>query len=480
MPFCQQGAVSLARVNLMFASAFALLCVVLPARVRAHSLPYGVALSWADASSSAQPVIVTNRGLVFATGQSTPLSFDIRCNEAIGTNTSDRPLAYLEANGNLTVGIYNRVFQTADQGCTLNASTGLPELPISSLLSSASAPERMVVGTRAVDTRAGIFVSGDHGRTFSQVFTNKTDEYYETIVIAPSDALRLYALGLHFDRVNLKVIFYASVSLDGGKSWEDTVTDAKITPLAVHPTKPDVVFAYRATDKYETNFDILRSDDRGKTFKVVLPNVYLPTGFTAVGNTLYLGMSFHGGLYQSHDDGLTFAQLLPDQIQRITCLAEHAGRLWLCANISPNLDAIWLLKADSSGVDKVMSFDAVKAPVACSDASANELCAMPWHDFDIEVHPPPDDAGIDAGAQADASAPDAALAQEDADSERLPDEAARADAGAPPEQEDAAAEPQGKPHSRCQFGVSAPRASAPWGLLLLGLLVFSYRRAARA
>jgi BNR-Asp box repeat len=481
MPFCQQVVVlSRALVNLMFASAFALACVVLPARVHAHSLPYGVALSWADTSSSALPVIVTNRGLVFATGQSTALSFSVRCNEAIGTNTSDRPLAYLEANGNLTVGIYNRVFQTSDQGCTLKTSAGLPELPISSLLSSASAPQRMYVGTRAVDQRAGIFASEDYGRTFSQVFTNKTDEYYETIVLAPSDSLRLYALGLHFDRVNLKVIFYASVSLDGGKNWEDTVTDAKITPLAVHPTKPDVVFAYRATDKYETNFDILRSDDRGKNFKVVLPGVYLPTGFTAVGNTLYLGMSFHGGLYQSHDDGLSFQQLLPEQIQRITCLAEHAGKLWLCANISPNLDAIWTLKADASGVDKVMSFDAVTAPVACSDATASELCTMPWHDFDIEVHPPPDDAGVDAGMPTDASLPDAGLAEEDAGSEELPGEPVSADGGAEPEQEDGAAGPKAKPHSRCQFGVSAPRGCSPWGPLLLAVLALSYRRRRRA
>jgi hypothetical protein len=49
------------------ASAFALLlCVGCASTARAHSLPFGVALSWVDPASSALPLIVTNRGLVFA------------------------------------------------------------------------------------------------------------------------------------------------------------------------------------------------------------------------------------------------------------------------------------------------------------------------------------------------------------------------------------------------------------------------------
>lgn len=468
-------------MNFSFMGAFALWLLGIPAYACAHSLPYGVALSWADANTSALPLIVTNRGLVFADGQGT--SYAIRCNEAYGANTSDRPLAYLEANGALTVGVYNRAFQTVDRGCTTTPSSGLPALPLSSLVSAPAAPQRMYVASLAVKERAGVFVSEDHGRTFSQVYTSAVDAYHETMVVAPSDSLRLYALGYRFDRANSKVTFVLSASLDGGKSWEDTVTDAKVTPLAVHPSKPDVLFAYRPTDKYETNFDILRSEDRGKNFKLVLANVYLPTGFAAVGDTLYLGMSVAAGLYQSHDDGLSFAPLLPDQIQRITCLAEHAGKLWLCANIAPNLDAIWTLNAEASGVDKVMSFDAVAAPVACTDAAASALCTTAWHDFDIEVHPPPDDAGVDAGALVDAGVGDAGDAQEDAGQEQedetlepTEDETDSDEA----EPEDGGVEVKAKSHARCQFGVPGRSGDTAWALFGLALFAFARSRSQKA
>jgi hypothetical protein len=448
--------------------------------VYAHSLPYGVALVWPDTLSSALPVMVTNRGLVFADGTGAQAEFSIRCNDSYGANTSDRPLAYQQSNGTLTVGVYDRVFQTSDRGCSLVGSTGLPDmLTITDPISSASAPERVYVATRTLQQAAGLFVSEDHGHTFSQRFTSKLNEYYEAIVVAPSDAQRLYALGLHYDKANLQVIFYSSVSTDGGKNWVDTVTDAKITPLAVHPTKPDVVFAYRATDKYETNFDILRSEDQGKNYKVVLANAYLPTGFVAAGNpsTLYLGMAFHGGLYQSRDDGQTFQTLLPDQIQRVTCLAEHAGKLWLCANVAPNLDAIWVLKDDASGFDKVMSFDAIRKPVACSDPAAIEACAQPWRDFDLEVHPPADDGGVqDGGVASDAQVAADAQAEADAGSSSEESEP-ETDAG--DEERDGGHKAKGPHGSRCQFGASTNGGPELAWLVLCGLLLLARGSARR-
>jgi hypothetical protein len=236
------------------------------------------------------------------------------------------------------------------------------------------------------------------------------------------------------------------------------------------------VFGYRPTDKFETNYDIMRSEDRGKTFSVVLPNVFLPTGFTGVtgSSALYLGMSVAGGLYRSVDDGRSFEKLLADEILRVTCLAEHAGKLWVCANRVPNFEAIWTLKDDASGLDKVMSFDAVVAPVACTDAAANELCAVPWHDFDIEVHPKDDDAGVspelDAGV-------DAAIEDQDAEAEEAEPEL---DADEPEEEELDAGSKARRSSSRCQFGVSRSGSREQAGLMLLGLLALAYRRARRA
>ena len=448
---------------------------LLPLGARAHSLPYGVALAWPDANTSALPLIVTNRGLVFADGASAQQGFSIRCNEAYNANTSDRPLAHLEPSGRLTTGVYNQIFQTTDRGCTLSPSTGLPMSQFSSVLGAPSSPKTLYTLVR--DTKqAGVYASEDFGQTFTERFANKVDEYYEAMVVAPSDAQHLYAAGLSFDRVNLKVTFYASRSLDGGRNWENTVVDARITPLAVHPTKPDVLFAYRAIDKQETTFEILRSEDRGKSYKVVLPKTYLPTGLAVVSGVFYIGASFHGEFYRSQDDGQSFTPLLTDQIQRITCLAEHAGKLWLCANIAPNLDAIWTLKDDASGVDKVMSFEEVKAPVACGNAAANALCEAAWVDYVRELHPM-DDAGA---AEAGVSDQDAAVAESDAAVVPDQSEPSEDDAGAEPGDESDAGEPAARARrgDRCQFGTPVQADLAPGALvLLLGLLAYRRRRA---
>lgn len=454
------------------------LALLLPAAALAHSLPYGVALAWPDANTSALPVIVTNRGLVFADGASAEQGFSIRCNEAYNANTSDRPLAYIEPSGRLTTGVYNQIFQTSDRGCTLSPSMGLPESQFSSVLRAPSSP--MTLYTLMRDTKqAGVFASEDFGQTFTQRFANKVDEYYEAMVVAPSDAQRLYAAGIGFDRTNLKVTFYASRSLDGGRNWENTVIDGRITPLAVHPTKPDVLFAYRAIDKLETSYEILRSDDRGKSYKVVLGNTYLPTGFAVVKDVFYVGASFHGEFYQSRDDGQTFTRLLSEQIQRITCLAEHAGKLWLCANIAPNLDAIWTLKEDASGVDMVMSFDAVKGPVACASSAANAQCELAWQDFTREVH----DAGVPDGGVSDGGVSDTPVSTVDSDAAQpapSEPEASDEDAGVETSDESDAGEPAARSRrgDRCQFGTPGRADLAPHALgLLLGLLAYRRRRA---
>jgi MYXO-CTERM domain-containing protein len=151
-------------------------------------------------------------------------------------------------------------------------------------------------------------------------------------------------------------------------------------------------------------------------------------------------------------------------------LAEHAGKLWMCANISPNLDGIWTLKDDASGVDKVMSFEAVTAPVACSDSAARALCEIPWHDFNLELHPTADDAG-----SADAGALDAATAKPDGALEE--EEDAEQDAERDADGEDEAQVTPPRHGSRCQFGATADVVEGGWALCsLLGLLAWRRRR----
>src|SRR5690606_28376239 len=122
----------------------------------------------------------------------------------------------------------------------------------------------------------------------------------------------------------------------------------------------------------------------------------------------------------------------------------------------------WTLKDDASGVDKVMSFDEVKAPVACASA-ANALCDEAWLDYTIELHGT-EDAGV---ADAGEGAADAGAAERDAGLVADASEPAQGDddGEAEPGDEGDAGEPAARaPRDRCQFGTSAHADLAPSAL----------------
>jgi hypothetical protein len=196
----------------------------------------------------------------------------------------------------------------------------------------------------------------------------------------------------------------SSVSLDSGKTWQDTPFETKLTQFAVHPQNADIVFAYEPTDALGTVFRVLRSDDKGKTYKSVLEGVPLPVAFTASADDAsqwlgLAGLSGAGGLYRSTDKGLHFERVHADSIQQATCLTERQGRLWLCANMAPNTNGVWYSDDDGASFQKFMIFADVTDPVPC-DGEAQALCARAWLDFDTELHPPDYDAGVATDASA--------------------------------------------------------------------------------
>jgi hypothetical protein len=443
-----------------------LFACLLPAAANAHSLPFGTGLVWPDAASSALPLIVTNRGLVFPDERSGQVSYSIRCQDAYHANTSDRPSMFVQADGTLTIGGYDEVYQTRDRGCSVSSAQGLPELPVSEPVADVNTPSRMFLTTRSLAQVAGLYVSEDHGASWSERFKNNAKEYYEQLLVAPSDPLTLYAAGIRADAETVEVTFYCSRSRDGGKSWQDHAMDGKVVPFAVHPQDANVVFAHRATDKLESSFDILRSGDGGQTFQLALAGIREPTGLVASpdGAALLLGVDTNeGGLYRSLDNGRSFVRVLADQLQRVTCLAQHAGRLWLCGNMAPNVEGVWVSDDAASSFANVMTFAAVTQPVLCEGA-ALALCAGDWYDFDLEVRPATADAGVDSDAAADAASPE-------------PDADPELDAGVADASTDAAAPPR-RGDGGCQAQPRG-RASASSALLLLALLGLARRASAR-
>jgi hypothetical protein len=384
--------------------ALALTCA---GTARAHDPARGIGLTWASSATDALPLIVANRGLVFADRDNGSVRFSLRCAEGFGASVADVPGVFFDGPDSLVVSVYSGTLRTSDRACTLASGTGLSGSSFGAVVQDAAISSRLYVTSRTIQTTAALFVSEDLGRTWAARFTNPANEYYDALLVAPSDAQRLYASGRRLDRDQKKLLFLSSVSLDAGKTWQDTSFDSKLTPFAVHPQHADVVFAYEAMDTLETVFRVLRSDDRGVSYASVLEGVPQPVAFatSGPGAPSWLGLSTqggHGGLYRSEDDGMHFERAHADTVQRATCLIERQGRLWLCANMAPNENGVWFSDDEGNSFQKFMSFADVTAPVPC-DGEPQALCARAWLDFDRELHPPDD---VDTVAR-DAGTPDA-------------------------------------------------------------------------
>jgi MYXO-CTERM domain-containing protein len=436
----------------------------------AHDPPHGRALLWESAEADALPtMIVANRGIVFADAvEGGQVTYSLRCYQAYGGGITEPPGVFASEPGSLTIGVFSAVSATSDRACSFQPSSGLPAdvESLSVAVQDVEAPNRLFVASRTFSTRAALFVSEDYGQTWSERFENPVDDYFHALFPTPADPQRLYAAGRRVDRTNQKLIFFSSVSLDAGLTWQDHALATKIIPFAVHPHDADVLFAYEPLDVKETVYRVLRSGDRGATFEPVIEGLPLPTSVAADdASSVWLGIGGEGGLYRSTDGGRSFEPVLEDSVQSVSCLVSRQSRLWMCANMAPNTDGIWFSDDQGATFEKWMVFADVTQPVMCTDDAAQAVCASSWYDFDTDLHPTPRDAGIEAGVDTDADAPDGDVEPEDAG---VPDDGQAADAMVPSRSK--------KPSSGCQAAPAG--AAAPWGACFAGLalLVMLRRR----
>lgn len=335
-------------------------------------------------------MIIANRGLVFADRRAGALVFSLRCAEGFGASVAGVPGVFFDPTGSLLLSVYSGVAASSDRACTSQPSAGLAASSLSAAVQDVASPARLYVTSRTLDTRAGVFVSEDYGRTWSARFTNRVDDYYDTLLVSPSDARRLYASGRRIDRARGGSLYLSSRSLDLGESWQDTPFASELVLFAVHPRLADVVFAYQASDALETRFTILRSGDGGVSFEPVLEAAAQPAALTASSaSTLWLGLSGpagQGGLYRSSDDGRHFERVHAETIEQASCLQQRGERLWLCATMAPNTAGVWFSRDEGASFEPFMIFADVTEPVPC-DGEAQALCARAWLDFDGELHP---------------------------------------------------------------------------------------------
>ena len=406
------------------AAALAFLMAAGAARVaQAHESPHGSQLVWSAPERDAAPVILTNRGLVFAAQPASEQGYSLRCNEAYGVNTSAEPHAFIDDAGKLGLVTYKGVHTSPDRGCSWVDASGLPAVSLGGFAQNPQRPGELLVTTQSYQVPSQIFVSHDYGRSWSLRAENQPATAYQTLLGA-SDGTTLFASGNRFDSASKKLVPLWARSSDGGSTWQEEELAAARHPLGVHPTDPQVVFA-RAPDALATSAprdELLRSEDGGKTFTTLLG---LPpiSAFAATpdGATMWVG-SGTGGLYRSDDGGKSFAQVEKEQILGVYCLHQRLDRLWLCARWAPNRGGIWSSDDRGESWSLVLGFDQVSENARCAPEQ-EAVCAQPWRDWEYELLGRPlADAGVaDAGSAAEAGSeavPD--VAPQDAAAEAPP------------------------------------------------------------
>lgn len=391
----------------IFAAGFAWVCALLPAVADAHELPKGIGLSWQEgASADAEPVVISNRGLVVREGE----SFRIRCNEAYGVSTAVVPFVQVAQDGSWIIGTPEMVARSSDHACTLTptleqkvAGTGLGGFAVQT-----SSPSSVLVSTldpeSLTEARSQLLWSDDDAVSWSRRYDNAEGELFSALLTAPSRPERVYATGflIHLDRPADNLF---ARSDDGGETFTRRDPDSRLGLVGVDPSNPDVVFAFEATEGTDATVRLLRSTDAGDSF-VVVPGMEL-TRLAAFagspdGSVLWVGAD--EGLFRSTDHGVTFSREQPDY-SFVSCLAYRAGKLWMCASQYPGIDGVWTQDENAPAFTEFLTFDDVVKPMACSGDGADEVCAVPWLDWLIEVFPdgpPAADAGAldpDAGAK---------------------------------------------------------------------------------
>ncbi|HEX5656276.1 MAG TPA: hypothetical protein VFX59_03735 [Polyangiales bacterium] len=371
-------------------AAFALVCA-LASQAHAHEPPHGIGLAWPRPEADSTPIILTNRGLIFANDGGAS-RFSLRCNESYGVVSGARPELSLDDQGAVVIASTLDIQRTSDLSCTHSSATGLPtgdeaaslDLSLGGFATDPSKPGRALASTQAYKVPAQVFVSEDYARTWAPLSTNATLSVYKSLLIA-EDGLHVLAGGSRYDQPKNKTLSIYAYSSDGGKTWTDADVDAVREPLGFLPGDSNIAFMREQLPNQviDPRDKLLRSSDGGKTFELIGDTFPSLSAFAATpdGKTVWVGARF-GGLFQSDDSGKTFARVLPDQINGSDCLYFRQDVLWACNNIAPNTDGIYTSKDLGKSFQEHMRFEEVATQVECADV---EICEQAWRDWDYEL-----------------------------------------------------------------------------------------------
>jgi MYXO-CTERM domain-containing protein len=315
----------------------------------------------------------------------------------------DPPLTYA-ADGTMMVALEDGLVTTRN-GCTFRRQPDLESLTVKDL---ASSPDGRVTWAIAVTRNATpdsrVARSTDNGLTFDFVGDRFPGVVLQTIEVAGSDPMRLYASGtLNADG---RAVLYRSV--DGGARWERAgLSFGEATGVyvsGVDGRHPEVLYLRATAASSEMDAGsaqgagvLLRSDDGGETVREVLRTRGPMRGFAISDD----GRSVWGG---GPDDGVwrSVDGAAPTRFsdEPVDCLRWSDGSLWACRAFVPGGPLLLRSDGEASFVTALSAADVGGPPPRCPAGTlSHDVCPGRWSVVRRSLVPPTlFDASTDRGA----------------------------------------------------------------------------------
>lgn len=301
-------------------------------------------------------------------------SWRVICEEAIGYGTGQRPAWWLSPTGAMFAGSFKGLFVARSDGCTWESVPDFDNTGCSDLQSH-GATVLATSGKYGVENR--ILRSTDDGATWTPSAEKSSTLFYSTLRIAPSNPDRVYAAAWWFDP-NTSILLRSD---DNGRNFTRIDLTASLPSagafyvLAVHPQKPEVVFASVNKDSEPRAAWLLKSIDSGATFTPVVttPELFGSVAFGLDPSVVYAAAG--NELYRSTDEGQTFVHLAKPQ--KNACVTTRGARVYACG--LQELDSWAVGQGEGGDFGPLLKWSQILGPLSCPASSlVHTLCDPLW------------------------------------------------------------------------------------------------------
>jgi hypothetical protein len=269
----------------------------------------------------------------------------------------------------------------------------------------------------------GVFVTHDHGATFTRVAALGAGRLFHSVALAPSDPARIYVTSASASVTAPAPTLH--VSTDHGATFTaiplaaqiDGRTPSQLNVLAVDPRTPTRLYA-RASVSYTDDAgaaslqSLLHSTDGGVTFTELwkMPGVTTSGGIDRgiegvafdVARAKVLIATQMGMLAGTDDGAAQNVTVAPTgNLSQAQCVDVHGGDVIACSNnYAPDLAALARSTDGAQTFSSIFTFDQTQGPVDCpASTPVGAMCPLYWLTYgpQLGVTLPDADGGTDGG-----------------------------------------------------------------------------------